>query len=131
MNRPVLRVLYKWVTQIMDYWARNVKYAKGFGGIVSNVRVGSSDRYRETRNGKGANEREAKGRGNLKLPEASGTLVTSTENGPITDDAFDRGRVFNYAPQERGTASPRITVNGSTSNGKIAVQLPYAVCTHV
>lgn len=77
------------------------------------------------------NEREAKGRGNLKLPEASGTLVTSTENGPITDDAFDRGRVFNYAPQERGTASPRITVNGSASNGKIAVQLPYAVCTHV
>ena len=41
---------------------------------------------------------------NLKLPEASGTLVTSTENGPITDDAFDRGRVFNYAPQERGNS---------------------------
>lgn len=40
------------------------------------------DRYRETLT-------------NLELPEASGTLAGGTENGPIMDDAFDRGCVFN------------------------------------
>ena len=80
----------------MGYRARNVKYG-GRDMVSNNVRA-ESDRYRETQGWEGA-----RGRGsNLKLPEASGTLVTSTENGPITDDAFDRGRVFNYAPQERG-----------------------------
>lgn len=81
--------------------------------------------------------REAKGTGdNLKLPEASGTLVTSTENGPITDDAFDRGRVFNYAPQERGNSlgqgSSLMDRPARKGGGrKVAIQLPYTVCTHV
>lgn len=50
--------------------------------IASNVQLEYVDRYRETS-------------ANLELPEASGILVGSMENGPIMDDAFDRVCVFN------------------------------------
>lgn len=87
------------------------------GGIVSNVE-GTRSISRNTL-GKEDLREGLEDRDDLKLPEASGALVTSMENGPITDDAFDRGRVFNYASQERGTAPSMITVNGTSRSVRL------------